>query len=32
MTARLDGIIALQLHRGPPMEAYFRKIEIREFE
>lgn len=31
-TARLDGIIALQLHRGPPMEAYFRKIEIRELE
>jgi hypothetical protein len=30
--ARLDGIIALQLHRGPPMEAYFRKIEIRELE
>lgn len=31
-SARLDGIIALQLHRGPPMEAYFRKIEIRELQ
>ena len=29
-TARLDGIVALQLHRGPPMEVYFRKIEIKE--
>lgn len=28
--ARLEGVIALQLHRGPPMQAYFRKIEIRE--
>jgi 3-keto-disaccharide hydrolase len=28
-SAKLDGIIALQLHRGPPMEAYFRKLEIK---
>ena len=28
--ARSSGIIALQLHRGPAMEAYFRKVEIRE--
>jgi hypothetical protein len=28
-SAKLDGIIALQLHKGPPMEVYFRKIEIR---
>jgi hypothetical protein len=27
---RTEGIVALQLHRGPAMEAYFRKIEIRE--
>jgi hypothetical protein len=26
---RSEGVIALQLHRGPPMEVYFRKIEIR---
>ena len=26
---RLEGIIALQVHRGPPMEVYFRKIEIK---
>jgi len=26
---RLEGIIALQLHRGPPMEVYFRKIEVK---
>jgi len=26
---RTEGVIALQLHRGPPMEVYFRKIEIR---
>lgn len=25
----LDGVIALQLHRGPPMEAYFRNIQIK---
>jgi hypothetical protein len=30
--ARREGIIALQLHRGPAMEAYFRKIEIRELD
>jgi hypothetical protein len=30
--ARAEGIVALQLHAGPPMEAYFRKIEIREFD
>jgi hypothetical protein len=29
-SARKSGIIALQLHSGPPMEAYFRKIRIRE--
>jgi hypothetical protein len=29
-SASLDGIIALQLHQGPPMEVYFRKIEIKE--
>ena len=28
-SVRLDGIIALQLHRGPPMEAYFRNIAIK---
>jgi hypothetical protein len=27
---RLSGIIALQLHAGPPMEAYFRNIRIHE--
>ncbi len=27
-SARLNGIIALQLHRGPPMEVYFRNIRI----
>jgi hypothetical protein len=26
---RTEGVIALQLHRGPPMEAYFRNIELR---
>ena len=26
---RLDGIIALQLHKGPPMEAYFRNMQIK---
>jgi hypothetical protein len=25
----LDGVIALQLHRGPAMEAYFRNIQIK---
>jgi Domain of Unknown Function (DUF1080) len=25
----LDGVIALQLHRGPAMEAFFRNIEIK---
>ena len=25
----LSGVIALQLHKGPPMEAYFRNIEIK---
>lgn len=29
-TARMNGVIALQLHRGPAMEAYFRRIEIKE--
>ena len=29
-SARLSGIIALQLHAGPPMEAYFRNIRIKE--
>jgi hypothetical protein len=28
-SAKLDGIIALQLHKGPPMEVYFRNIEIK---
>lgn len=27
-SARLEGILALQLHRGPPMQAYFRNIRI----
>ena len=26
---RRQGVIALQLHRGPPMEAYFRNIRIK---
>ena len=26
---KLNGIFALQLHQGPPMEVYFRKIEIK---
>ena len=26
---KLDGIIALQLHQGPPMRVYFRDIEIK---
>lgn len=29
-TARMSGVIALQLHRGPGMQAYFRNIEIQE--
>jgi len=29
-SVRKSGIIALQLHSGPPMEAYFRNIRIRE--
>ncbi len=29
-TVRMNGIIALQLHAGPPMEVYFRNLEIRE--
>ena len=29
-SARLEGVLALQLHRGPPMEVRFRKIEIKE--
>jgi hypothetical protein len=29
-SASLSGIIALQLHAGPPMEAYFRNIRIKE--
>jgi hypothetical protein len=28
-SARSEGIIALQLHRGPAMEAYFRNIRIK---
>ncbi len=28
-SAQLDGIIALQLHAGPPMEASFRNIQIK---
>jgi Domain of Unknown Function (DUF1080) len=28
-SASLSGVIALQLHKGPPMEAYFRNIEIK---
>jgi hypothetical protein len=31
-SARLKGIIALQLHAGPPMEAYFRDIRIMELQ
>jgi hypothetical protein len=29
-SASLDGVIAFQLHRGPPMEARFRNIRIKE--
>ncbi|MEX2261138.1 MAG: DUF1080 domain-containing protein [Bryobacteraceae bacterium] len=28
-TERMEGILALQLHRGPPMEAYFRNLRIK---
>jgi hypothetical protein len=28
-SASLSGIIAMQLHRGPPMQAYFRNIQIK---
>jgi hypothetical protein len=28
-SARLTGIIAFQLHRGPPMEVYFRNVRIK---
>ena len=28
-SAKLDGIIALQLHKGPPMQVYFRNLEIK---
>ena len=28
-SARLEGIIAFQLHRGPPMEVYFRNVRIK---
>ena len=28
-SAKLDGIIALQLHKGPPMQVYFRNMEIK---
>jgi hypothetical protein len=28
-SARTSGIIALQLHKGPPMQAYFRNIRIK---
>jgi hypothetical protein len=28
-SASQDGVIALQLHRGPPMQAYFRNIQIK---
>jgi len=28
-SARLNGIIAFQLHRGPPMEVYFRDVRIK---
>ncbi len=29
-SAKLEGIIALQLHQGPPMQVMFRNIEIKE--
>jgi hypothetical protein len=28
-SARLEGIIAFQLHQGPPMEVYFRNVRIK---
>jgi hypothetical protein len=28
-SARVEGIIAFQLHRGPPMEVYFRNVRIK---
>ncbi|MFN7993307.1 MAG: DUF1080 domain-containing protein [Bryobacteraceae bacterium] len=28
-SARLEGILAFQLHRGPPMEVYFRHVRIK---
>ena len=28
-SVKLDGIIALQLHKGPPMQVYFRNLEIK---
>jgi hypothetical protein len=28
-TVRMEGIIALQVHRGPPMEVYFRNLRIK---
>jgi len=28
-SAKLEGIIAFQLHRGPPMEVYFRNVRIK---
>jgi Domain of Unknown Function (DUF1080) len=28
-SARLEGILAFQLHRGPPMEVYFRNVRIK---
>jgi hypothetical protein len=27
--AKLEGILAFQLHKGPPMEAYFRNVQIK---
>jgi hypothetical protein len=29
-SVKLNGILALQLHAGPPMQAYFRNIRIKE--
>jgi len=29
-TARMEGVLAFQLHRGPPMQARFRNIRIKE--
>lgn len=28
-TARMEGVIALQVHRGPPMEVYFRNLRLK---